>query len=74
MYVPVLQILSVYTGQSSLDLQLSPLDWQVMDIGQSVSWLHPPEGVVPCEQVPPLVAAGQLAAVTQVMPLLVEQV
>ena len=33
-----------------------------------------PRGVVPCEQVPPLEAVGQSAAVTQVTPLLVEQV
>jgi hypothetical protein len=44
-----------------------------MVIGQSVSWLQPPEGVF-FVQVPPLLAWGQSAAVAQVMPLLVEQV
>jgi hypothetical protein len=45
-----------------------------MDRGQSVVLLQPPQGVLPCEQVPPLVTGGQVLAVWQVWLLRVEQV
>jgi hypothetical protein len=42
--------------------------------GQSLVWLQPPHGVLPCEQVPPLVTGGQVLASWQVWLLWVEQV
>jgi hypothetical protein len=64
--------LSVYTGQSLVVRQLSPLYWQVMDSGQSVFWLQ--LVLLWSEHVPPLVEGGQFAAVVQVTLLFEEQV
>jgi hypothetical protein len=42
--------------------------------GQSLVLLQPPQGVLPSEQVPPLLADGQVLLVWQVWLLRVEQV
>lgn len=64
----------MYTGQSLVDRQLSPLYWQCIYVEQSLLVLQPCHGVSPREQVPPLVALGQSASCWQVWLLWVEQV
>jgi hypothetical protein len=62
-------------GWSASSPQESPvLTWQCMVGGQSLVLSQPPWGELPSEQVPPLLADGQVLLVWQVWLLRVEQV